>query len=173
MARPDVTFYEVDQPATQASKRARAPGQGPVYVPADATDPRLREHLVGAGFQPDQQSAFVLEGLVVYFGAEQPVADLLTTLARLGHDGSRLAVSFEQGFSQQPVTRLLAKAVYRRTGETNYFRLAADDAPALLDKAGWTVDRLLQGPELQREYLDGTPLSVHPRISSFIATATR
>jgi methyltransferase (TIGR00027 family) len=33
LARPGVTFFEVDQPATQADKRTRAPDGGPVYVP--------------------------------------------------------------------------------------------------------------------------------------------
>ncbi len=172
MARPDVIFYEVDQPATQASKRARAPRGGPVYVSADVTDPRLGEHLVGAGFQPGQRSAFVLEGLAVYLEGQQ-VADLLTTLGELGHSGSRLAVSLERGFERQPVTRLVARAVYRRSGETRYFRLPVEDAPAVLDKAGWTVDRVLTAPDLRSEFLDETPMPVLPATSAFIATATR
>lgn len=101
------------------------------------------------------------------------MVDLLTILAELGHEGSRLAVSFERGFERQPVTRLVAKAVYRRSGETRYFRLPAEDAPAFLDKAGWTVDRVLRTPELRSEYLDGTPMAVLPETSAFIATATR
>ena len=173
MARPDVTFYEVDQPATQALKRARAPEGGPVYVPADATDPRLRDLLVDAGFRPDQRSAFLLEGMVVYFGEAQPVADLLTLLGELGHDGSRLAVSFERGFDRQPALRLLAKAMYRGSGETSYFRLPVEDAAAFLDDTGWTIDRLLTSAELREEYLAGTPLPELPDTLAFIATATR
>jgi methyltransferase (TIGR00027 family) len=173
MARPGVTFYEVDQPATQAIKRSRAPEGGPVYVAADATDPRLRDLLVEAGFQPEQPSAFLLEGMVVYFGEAQPVADLLTLLAELGHGGSRLAVSFERGFDRQPALRLLAKAMYRGSGETSYFRLPVEDAPTFLNNAGWTLDRLLTSAELRDEYLAGTPMPEFPGTLAFIATATR
>jgi methyltransferase (TIGR00027 family) len=172
MARPDVTFYEVDQPATQALKRARAPQDGPVYVAADVTDPGLRELVVGAGFRPDQRSAFVLEGLAVYL-EEQQVADLLRGLAELGHDGSRLAVSFERGFERRPGTRLLAEVVYRRSRETKYFRLDAADAPTLLEEAGWTVDRMITASELRSDYLEGTPMEGLPETRAFIATATR
>lgn len=66
MAREGVTFFEVDQPATQADKRARAPEGGPVYVPADATDPRLTDKLSEAGFQPQEPTAFMVEGLTIY-----------------------------------------------------------------------------------------------------------
>lgn len=85
----------------------------------------------------------------------------------------RLAVSFERGFERQPVTRLVAKAVYRRSGETRYFRLPAEDAPSFLDDAGWTVDRVLTAPDLRSEYLDETPMAVLRNTLAFIATATR
>jgi hypothetical protein len=39
MACAGVTFFEVDQPATQADKRAKAPEGGPVYVTADHRPP--------------------------------------------------------------------------------------------------------------------------------------
>jgi methyltransferase (TIGR00027 family) len=42
MARPGVTFFEIDQPATQEDKRVKAPEGGPIYVPADVTDPDSR-----------------------------------------------------------------------------------------------------------------------------------
>jgi methyltransferase (TIGR00027 family) len=172
LARPDVTFYEIDQPATQASKRALAPEGGPRFVSSDVTDPGLRDQLLAAGFRPERLSAFALEGLAVYL-EEQQVADLLKILVDLGHTGSRLAISFEQGFKRQPITRRVAKVVYRQTGETTYFRLPAEDAPGFLTKAGWTVDRALRAPELNREYLDRTPMPTPTRTDSHIVTATR
>lgn len=39
LARPGVILFEIDQPATQEDKRTKAPEGGPVYVPADVTDP--------------------------------------------------------------------------------------------------------------------------------------
>lgn len=99
------------------------------------------------------------------------MADLLAVLAGLGHHGSRLAVSFERGFERQPVTRLVARAVYRRSGETTYFRLRAEDAPSFLDRAGWTVDWLLTAADLRAEYLDGTSMALQ-ETAAFIAAAT-
>jgi O-methyltransferase involved in polyketide biosynthesis len=43
----------------------------------------------------------MLEGLAVHL-EEQQVADLLTILADLGHDASRVAVSFERGSTGNP-----------------------------------------------------------------------
>ena len=82
LARPGVTFFEVDQPATQDDKRAKAPDGGPVYVAADVTDPRLPETLRRAGLRADRPTAFTLEGLVAYMSTEE-VAALFTRLADL------------------------------------------------------------------------------------------
>lgn len=54
LARPGVTYFEVDQPATQEDKRAKAPEGGPVYVSADVADAQLDEKLLEAGFQTEE-----------------------------------------------------------------------------------------------------------------------
>jgi methyltransferase (TIGR00027 family) len=170
MARPGVTFFEVDLPATQEDKRAKAPEGGPVYVPADVTDPRLVERLVDAGFQPDEPTAFIVEGLTIYLTREA-VSELFTRLAGLGAAGSRLAVSFESGFDRQRVLRLVTRLYYRRAGETLRFRLPADDAPAFLPEAGWTVHTLLTGSDLDEEHLSATVLAGTLDTSSFVVVA--
>jgi methyltransferase (TIGR00027 family) len=101
LARPGTTFYEVDRSATQDDKRTRAPAGGPVYVPADVTDPALADTLLAAGFAPGEPAAFTLEGLTVYL-TQDDTAALLARLADLAPAGGRLAVSFERGSRTGP-----------------------------------------------------------------------
>jgi methyltransferase (TIGR00027 family) len=171
MARPGVAFFEVDQPATQEDKRAKAPEGGPVFVPVDVTDPQLGDKLVEAGFKPQEPTAFTVEGLTIYL-AKDDVAALFARLADLGATGSRLAVSFESGFERQRISRVVARAYYRRHGEPLRFRLPSDDAPAFFSDAGWTLDTLLTSVDLDQEYLSGTKLAGKLNTSGFKVIAT-
>jgi methyltransferase (TIGR00027 family) len=172
MARPGVTFFEVDQPVTQRDKRSRAPGGGPVYVAADVTDPQLPEALARAGFQPGVPTAFTVEGLAVYLPREA-VAGLLATLHDLGGPGSRLAVSFDSGFERQPVTRLIGTVYYRRGGERWQFRLPAAEAPSFLSPTGWALDALHSAEHLSREDLSRLGPAGTLKSSSFVVEARK
>jgi methyltransferase (TIGR00027 family) len=173
LAHPGVTFFEVDQPATQADKRTRAPGGGPVYVPADVTDPRLAEKLTYAGLQAQEPAAFMAEGLAVYLPREA-AAVVLATVADLGGAGSRLAVSFESGFERQRVMRLLATRYYRKRGETFRFRLSSSDAPSFLAGTGWTIATLHTPERLGSEHLGTTSMAGRPlKGPSYTVVATR
>jgi methyltransferase (TIGR00027 family) len=158
MARPGVTFFEVDRPATQADKRTRAPAGGPIYVPADVTEQRLMEMLENAGLRADEPIAFVVEGLTVYM-TQADVADLFARLFEFASPGSRVAVSFESGFQNKRLMRRVMNAYYRRSGETFRFRLRPEDAPAFMSAAGWTVDDLLMPARLAPAFLGGTKLA--------------
>jgi methyltransferase (TIGR00027 family) len=170
LARPDVTFFEVDRPATQEDKRARAPDGGPVYVSADVTDPGLGDVLLDAGYRPQEPTAFTAEGLAIYL-TEDDVLALLTRLSDLSATGSRLAVSFESGFGDRPIARRLATAYYRRSGESWQFRLRREEAPSFLSGAGWTVDDVLTASELESEHLSKTSMAGTLRTSGFMVAA--
>jgi len=159
MARSCVTFYEVDLPETQASKRSMAPGPGPVYVSVDVTGPALADRLTSAGFRAGEPTAFTVEGLTMYL-AEDHVARLLRTLGGLGGPGSRLAVNFGVGFENQASRRgRVGRWVMARGGERFRFRLPPCDARPFLAAAGWTVDEVLTGTQLRDRYLVGTNLA--------------
>jgi methyltransferase (TIGR00027 family) len=172
LARPGVTFFEVDRPATQADKRTRAPDGGPVYVAADVTDPGLDERLTDAGLVRREPAAFTMEGLVVYL-EEADVRTLFAAIGDIAAPGSRLAVSFDSGFQRQHLTRRLMTAHYGRAGETLHFRTRPEEAPALLATAGWTVERLLTASDAEREYLGGTKLARRLNTTSFWVVATK
>ena len=171
-ARPGVTFYEVDLPATQADKRTRAPEGGPIYVPADVTGPSLRESLANAGFQIGEPAAFTAEGLTMYLTEEQ-VKRLLGRLSGLGPD-SRLAANFGVGFEEQGSQRgRVGRRVMAAGGEELRFRLAPADAPGFMTNTGWTTNELLSGPQLRDKYLGGTKLATaNVTTSGFAIAAT-
>jgi methyltransferase (TIGR00027 family) len=173
LARPGVTFYEVDLPATQADKRTRAPEGGPIYVPADVTGPSLGEALTDAGFQSDESTAFTAEGLTMYF-TEQQVTHLLSVLSELSGLGSRLAVNFGVGFEQQGSQRgRVGRRVLAAGGEELRFRLTPADATQYMTNTGWTIDEMLSGPELRDKYVGGTKLAaVNVTTSGFAVAAT-
>jgi methyltransferase (TIGR00027 family) len=159
MARAEVTFFEVDLPATQADKRSRAPQGGPIYVTADVTEPACRDQLVAAGFRTSEPAAFTVEGLTMYLTEDQ-VTGLLRTLAELGGPGSRLGVNFGVGF-ERPGSRRgrIGRRVMASGGESFRFRLQPEDATDFLACAGWTTVRILTGPQLADRYLARTVLA--------------
>jgi methyltransferase (TIGR00027 family) len=173
IARPGVTYFEVDLPATQADKRSRAPENGPVYVPADVTDPGLADKLGAAGFMQGEPAAFIAEGITMYLAEEQAIC-LLRTLAGLGGVGGHLAVNFGVGFEQQGSNRgRIGRRVMAAGGESFRFRLLPATAQDFLAKTGWMMQRVLTGPELRDEYLSGTKLErVKVTTTGFAVEAT-
>jgi methyltransferase (TIGR00027 family) len=157
LAQPGVAFFEVDRAATQADKRGRAPTGGPGFVAADVTDERLVELLAAAGVRADEPVAFVVEGLVVYL-EPAGVAHLFTRLAAFSAPRSRIAISFDSGFSNKPLMRRVMTAYYRGR-ERFRFRLAADEIPAYLTATGWTVTEQVTPADLAPATLAGTRLA--------------
>jgi methyltransferase (TIGR00027 family) len=172
-ARPGVTFYEVDLPATQADKRTRAPEGGPKYVSADVTGLSLRESLTAAGFRSGEATAFTAEGLTMYL-TEQQVTHLLALLSELSGPGSRLAVNFGVGFEQQGSHRgRVARRAMALGGEELRFRLTPAEAPKFMTNTGWTMDEMLTGPQLRDKYLGGTKFAaVNVTTSGFAVVAS-
>ncbi len=78
LAAPGVRFFEIDLPATQALKRERAPGPGPVYVPVDLERDDLSNALRSAGHRIDHPTVFVAEGVLMYL-SEQRVRAVLAS----------------------------------------------------------------------------------------------
>ncbi|MEZ5143336.1 MAG: class I SAM-dependent methyltransferase [Acidimicrobiales bacterium] len=90
-------WFEVDHPDTQADKVARLDRLGIArdhiaFVAADFTTDRVDAALLDAGLGAALPSLVLLEGVVVYLDRDVTVR-LLTQLAAVGAQGSRLAVS--------------------------------------------------------------------------------
>ncbi|WP_344444770.1 SAM-dependent methyltransferase [Kitasatospora nipponensis] len=138
-------FFEIDQPEVLAFGERVLAEQG-----ASAAGPRavlagdLREDwagvLTGAGFDPAQPSAWLLEGLLVYLSPAE-VAALLTTVGSLAAPGSRLALT--HGFPRSehdPVDRTagFAEAVPELAGVAALWQGGLDeDVAGWLERHGW------------------------------------
>ncbi len=95
LAREGVRFFEVDQPATQADKRARLraldgyPIDAATYVPCDFETQDFVAQLRDGGFDAFAPAVFVWEG-VVYYLTEPAVRATLRRVAEACHPESRV-----------------------------------------------------------------------------------
>ena len=178
LARPGVTFFEVDHPATQNDKRGRAPGGGPRYVPVEFGRDPVAEALAAAGFRAGEPSVCTVEGVTMYL-TEPQVRDLLSTVRGLGAAGSRLAVNFGLGVEAADsagsrTAARLARLHFVVSGEHITYRPSIAQAEGLLAETGWTAGPTLTAPELVRRYVSGTGLptsAIKPTAFALTATA--
>jgi methyltransferase (TIGR00027 family) len=155
-ARPGVTWFEVDHPATQQDKRARLdrlgiPGGGIRFVAADfAIDP-VADLLVSAGLDPRRPSLFLLEGVAVYL-EEAVLRSLLAQLRLVAAHGSSLAISLSvQGNSPERTARRAAfQATVAALGEPARSTVTAADADTLLPATGWQLREADPGRPVRR-----------------------
>jgi len=154
---PGVRFFEVDHPATQRDKRRRlleidASTEGIAFVAADFTEPGLAAKLTEAGHDRAQRSLFMCEGVLRYL-PERWFRELLRVACEQAALGSELAVSIS---TRSPVT----DEAERRDRAEREQRLAASGEPVLtvpdrdlalawLADAGWTLERVDDGPDRQ------------------------
>jgi methyltransferase (TIGR00027 family) len=164
LARRNVRFFEVDHPATQRDKRRRAPHDGPTFVTADLNSDRLMALLPQAGLDLSKPTVFIIEGLTMYL-EESTVRTVLSDLATLGPDGSRLAVNFtiRGGGSVARPSRAIAwitRRTWQARGEPTYGWVRADSLPDLLLATGWNAHDVVPAPELGSRYLTGSGLQL-------------
>ncbi|MFI7072894.1 class I SAM-dependent methyltransferase [Micromonospora sediminicola] len=173
--------YEVDHPASQQDKRARAaalPGRAPHWVPVDFGRDRLLEALAGAGHRADLPTIWVWEGVVPYLTRAQVTATVAAVAACSAPD-SRLVVNYQTPAVSTTFGRLLARLLAATTGRssvwaTEPWRSAWTPAAMrdLLTRHGFTVDHDEHLLDTARRL--GTPLR-HARSlrHGHLTTATR
>lgn len=137
--------FEVDHPATQATKRAVVARLGLrrerlTYVPVDFEVDDLADALRGAGFEPEAPTVFVWEGVTNYLTREA-VAATLATVRTLAAPGSRLVLTYVDRRalaepSPFPEARRWVRGV-ARAGEPWTFGLLPDEAPGFFAEHGW------------------------------------
>ena len=145
---PGVRFFEVDHPATQIDKLRRLNALGVAvtgisFVEADFTEPGLDQRLADAGHRADEQTEFLLEGVLRYL-PEPAVHDLLVTARRRAAHGSELAVSIAtREAAEDDGAAAARRAVEKRLadgGEAVLTVPARDVALDWLTDAGWVID---------------------------------
>jgi methyltransferase (TIGR00027 family) len=142
-AKPEVRWFEVDHPATQADKRERLDRLGldiahVRYVAADfAADP-VADLLLAAGLDANAPSLFLLEGVAAYL--EPAVVDaVLDQFRQVAGPGSRLALSVSLSGEFDRDGRAGFRASVAARGEPLRSAFTADQAKGVLARAGWLV----------------------------------
>jgi len=155
---PDVHYFEVDHPATQADKRRRVeqlsvPLDGLTFVEVDLMAARVGPALAAAGHRADAASLFVCEGLLLYLTPEV-VVQLLTDLRARAAPGSRLALSTRErlpGPGGPPTAReLWRRLMLRVVGEPRRSAYEHGGVARQLDQTGWSVAREMHRDEVRR-----------------------
>lgn len=141
-ARDGVRYFELDHPATQADKVARAPSDGPTYVAVDLTVTTASDALTGHGLDDRRPTFFVVEGVTMYL-TKEVLHRALVDLRKVAAVGSRLSVNFSApghtGTARNRRQLLLQRMA--RIGSAEGFRLEVDRVGAgeLVADAGWEV----------------------------------
>ncbi|MFF7995812.1 SAM-dependent methyltransferase [Kitasatospora xanthocidica] len=108
------------------------PAAARTTLAADLLDPDWPARLVAAGFDPSRPSAWLAEGLLVYFAPEE-AAGLLTAVAGLAAPGSRLLLEKGQDVGATPRDPSLAHITELWRGGLG------PDTHAWLDRHGWAT----------------------------------
>jgi methyltransferase (TIGR00027 family) len=168
---PGVGVFEVDLPDVLAFKEQvlrKGTSEAAcerVVVPVDLRDDWVSA-LRSAGFDPSRETAWLVEGLLIYLAADD-AARVLTALRECSADGSTLALEQASAAANSVTKQPVAGAETNDVTELWQGGLGAD-AAGWLRHAGWTVqEHALE--DIARTY--GRPLQ-HPSGSGFI-TAQR
>ena len=165
LARAGVTFYEVDHPATQAEKRRRLARVGATsdrvrFVPVDLDERTCSQPLISAGLDPQEPSAFVVEGLTMYLSQDANLV-LLRDLAGVAAPRSVLGIDFASPATPPPGALGVAARILERTSKLMLARADervvllcdADAAATTVQHGGWNLQRVRSARHLWDEYL--------------------
>lgn len=159
---PDVTFYEVDHPATQPLKAQAlqdTDGLAPNLrlVAADLAKRPLAEVLDEAGWDPAVASVAVAEGLLMYL-PEEAVRGLFSALASRMAPPSRVAFTWlpldEAGGIELGRTTGPSALALAALGEPVRWGAHPDALAALLVEAGWRLSEDPARTDLRARFLD-------------------
>ena len=143
-AKPGVTWFELDHPATQADKRERLGRLGIdapdiTYIAIDLVQPGLAEVLAEHAHDAATPSLMLAEGLIVYLD-EGVVESMARELRAAAAPGSRLAVSASPIVDEERRRRFAASV--EAIGEPARSHTSATETQQLLESAGWRSTEL-------------------------------
>jgi methyltransferase (TIGR00027 family) len=165
---PDVTFVEVDHPATQAAKRKGVAALGPIppnfhLHGADLAGAGLEEALPAVGaWRRDAQSLVVAEGLLMYLD-ETDVCRFLEAVRRNVGAGSRLLFTCmqadEHGRLLLGKLGWLARASLEVVGEPLRWGVRRGALEPFLQRHGFALESSPSPADLHSRYLEPAGLS--------------
>ena len=172
--RPDLLrelqVFEVDHPATQASKRQRIAGLGwekPLnlhFVPVDFTKENLATALKRSTYDPKVLTFFSWLG-VTYYLSRDVVVDTLRTIADIATKGSTIVFDYfdtDVFVPEKVATRMQGwKQFTQRVGEPIITGFDPSTLAADLAGLGWRLHENLGPPEIEFRYFQGRTDNYH------------
>jgi methyltransferase (TIGR00027 family) len=160
LGREGVRFFEVDQAASQADKRARLsrfedyPTDATTFVPCDFERDDFVQLLVAAGLDPATPACFVWEG-VIYYLAEEAARATLQRLASELDPRSLLIFDYLNSNMARSSPRLrpedrAMKEIIEELGEP--MRFGIDDPTPLMAACRYRFLRTVSFDELALQY---------------------
>ena len=156
---PDLNFFELDHPATNALKqsflRKTDFSQKNLHLlPADFTKTTAEKELSPhPAFRNGTETFFILEGVSMYLNEEE-VRELFQSLNRLA--GGRASIVFtylnarrEGSYSYGPLLKLYLKF----KSEALFWKIAPEDLPAFLESMGFKLTAGANAQDLLRQFL--------------------
>jgi methyltransferase (TIGR00027 family) len=176
----DTVIYELDHPATQQVKRGLLQRGGiavPGYVrfvAADLNAGQLGDVLASHGFQKDQRTLFLMEGVIYYLTAEgadslfQSIRDCSPPGSGLAFDyivASMLTGTCDRYGAQQVASRVAD------AGEVFSFGIDEHNIDSYLGDRGFQLSRHLTSEDLEAAYLATEDGAAHGRVAGFYSIA--
>jgi methyltransferase (TIGR00027 family) len=155
---PHVSFFEIDHPATQRSKReSLAPAENLHFLPAELSSELPHEVAAScAGFSCGEPSVVIAEGLTMYFHGGR-VKELLRSSARLAGSEGRVIFSFMEAADDGSISFRGANPVVgcwlhlRR--EPFHWGCRRKDLPEFLRTAGLRLQAIANHRDLRAKVL--------------------
>ena len=167
--RPDLmeklTLYELDQPATQQSKRERMKAAGLIepenvcYVSSNLNQEKLHEALGRVNFDPTRPALFSWFGVTYYLKMES-IRETLTSISSHMAPGSAVMFDYLAGPKLTPygfirMQEAAANFVAKR-GEPWLSSFIPEDLPGFLDDLGYEIVNHLKPKEVGPHYSSET-----------------
>jgi methyltransferase (TIGR00027 family) len=166
-----IRIFEVDQPATQRTKRDRlvaanvtVPGNV-TFVPVNFERDVLGERLRDAGFDPDRPAFYSWLGVTMYL--EEPAIDAVLKLIAAGPAGTEVVFTFAPSGGSSPEERgtvrtTIMSSLAALAGEPWRTRFSPPQLSEKLSGMGFRTVHFLTPEEARRRYFDGRPDDVPP-----------
>lgn len=168
LAKPGVTFFEIDLPATQAEKKQAIAnlelGANATLVPVDFAVDDLALSLLASGFESTRPTLFIWEGVTMFL-PRQAVRETIDSIHFLAAPGSQLVVDFNY-----PKAKTLGCTTARALGEPCRFDLEPNDAARFLQMS---VCEIADAKLLRERHLRDSDLAGrHVAQPSYLVTAS-
>ncbi len=156
---PDIKFFEIDHPATQAVKKAALTDAGAnlFFCPADLTKTGIADALAPAGFNAGHPTVFIAEGITMYLDAKQVDKFFAGIRASAQHPDSIAIFTYMArsplgviGFDSQT---WMARLWLQLKGEPMKWGIEPENIPTFLMARGFTLNRDHTAADLSARFM--------------------